>query len=220
MSEDANRCDVLDRRGARFPNATRSLGFLAAILLGSSCFAEDTVTIAALLTQEAAQQLDQNDSLELPANKIAEELPSPGVTLEPAPISIPASTPVPWLDIRPRSLDAEHQLVRASELPADTSALTAAQSTATWMQCYRADFALSDFIRGASFCHRPLHFEDPYLERYGRPLKCMARCPLAHSSVHMIWKTSLAPVSVALDPPWQRQVSGFREPYWSRLLKR
>ncbi|MEO1527609.1 MAG: hypothetical protein AAFX06_19440 [Planctomycetota bacterium] len=216
---------------------------LIAGLTWNPASAEDASSIAELLAQNTPGELGgPATTIALPsAGQVLEEtlaLPAPSQDTQPPMVSVetlsaPAQPPAlrepaptapqttePWLDIRPRSLGPDRELIDSSRLPSDTSQLQHADPIATWNQTYRVDYALSDFIRGASFYHRPLHFEDPYLERYGRTIKCTKRWPAAHSSFHMLWKTSSFPISLTLDPPWQRHRSGFREPYLNRRLKR
>lgn len=170
------------------------------------------------LTVETQDAIEE--SLGLPRGEVILEDLEQSKATEPRsqPRELPATSH--WLEIRPRSIDGNREPIAKADLPEDTSGLPTADSIATLMHTYRADLRLSDFIRGAAFCHRPLHFEDPYLERYGHRVGCANRWPLAHSSFHMIWKTGLLPASVALDPPWRRRLSGFDEPYWSQILKR
>ena len=210
--------------------------FLALMSTSHSTRGEDAETIADLVAEHSPGEVQ---TTELPMSKAkpaittdpsmqsVDVLPVPMIHSEISTASetetlVPIAPRIPtsWLDIRPRSIGPERELVEVAEIPGDTSELPAVDPIATWTHCYRADYALSDFICGASFLHRPLHFEDPYLERYGRTIDCTKRWPAAHSSFHMIWKTSTLPISLAIDPPWQRHRSGFREPYWARFLRR
>ncbi|MEL6108204.1 MAG: hypothetical protein AAFU85_19435 [Planctomycetota bacterium] len=189
--------------------------------IGAFLEADPTVEEVAIEDLTAEEQGSPQKPLAIPNNEVLlEDLPRPVEIQKASNRHVSPSVSRNFLDIRPRSIDGSYQLIATGDLPVDTSDLPKAESIGTLMATYRADLHLSDFIRGASFCHRPLHFEDPYLERYGHAVGCGSRWPLAHSSAHMIWKTGLFPASVAIDPPWRRRRSGFHEPYWSRVLKR
>ncbi|MCC9603438.1 hypothetical protein LOC67_23055 [Stieleria sp. JC731] len=124
-----------------------------------------------------------------------------------------------WLDIRPRNIESEQQeLIATEELPQDDSELPVVNSIQHIYTAARSDFVLRDFMWSGTFCHRPLYFEDPYLERYGMATGCLHRVPAVQSAANISWKTTLLPVSLAFDPPWQKHASGFRQPYWMRAV--
>ena len=119
------------------------------------------------------------------------------------------------------ALNFGNPLVASADVPEDTSGLPPRDRNALWVNGYRADLALGDFICGARFRHHPLWFEDPYLERYGQTASpILRRVPAIHSANHMAWKSVTLPVGIVLDPPWQWHASGFREPYYLRKVRR
>lgn len=141
-----------------------------------------------------------------------DELPTPAIVADSiADIAIDIGPARPWLDIRPRTLDKDDsELVSIDKLPRDKSGLEPQDSTAEWIQLYQADLQLRDIWPGASFCHRPLYYQDASLERCGTIAGPLRHCPSVHSAIHFAWKTGMLPASVAWRPPCRRVKSGCR----------
>lgn len=105
-----------------------------------------------------------------------------------------------WLDIRPRSLE-EQQAVPVTELPKDTSGLPPSMGEPQLAPLYTTDLQPADFCAAASFYHRPLYFEDYYLERYGISRGLCGRIPPVHSGISFLAHTLGLPVSMIHEPP-------------------
>lgn len=200
----------------------RVIQLLLVVIAGAGTYqpvtANDDPSFADLLHKDAVGPPDQST----PFSTAIEVVPSSqNIIDEVSTGSVPASSAnATWLDIRPRAVRTETRiLVSAKDLPEDTSGLPEIDSTVSAPYLCDCDLGLKDFMWGASFCHYPLYFEDPYLERYGMATACVNRAPAVQSAANFAWKTSLLPVSMALDPPWQRQTSGFHQPYWMRTIK-
>lgn len=184
----------------------------------------------------------------LPVPSLRNELPAPrtleveaetleGAPATPAPESLlpppaPLRTPlqgVPstaaqigsggWLDIRPREIDGDGAIVPTDQLPEDTSELAPEETIASLVGLHHADLQLTDIWSGASFCHRPLYFEDARLERYGCISGPLDRWPSVHSAIHFGWKTGVLPIRMAMERPRSCVKSGYKAEPMTRLFK-
>lgn len=131
------------------------------------------------------------------------------VTVQPVEVDGSGKVTAPWLDIRPRTIgDDDATLISSDQLPTDTSGLERQDSVPRLIQLYQADLLMRDIWSGASFCHRPLYFEDQRLERCGSIGTALRHCPSVHSGVHFFWKASSLPISLVIDPPCECVRSG------------
>lgn len=129
----------------------------------------------------------------------------------------PVRSPV---DIRPRNLaQSGGAIVDAADLPQDTSGLLPQDPIPHLVSFHRADVDMRDLWPSASFCHRPLYFEDQRLERYGVIAGPLHRFPSVHSGLHFAWKAGMLPVSMTIDPPWKCMQSGCTPPPLKRLFR-
>ncbi|QDT61449.1 hypothetical protein SV7mr_39850 [Stieleria bergensis] len=122
-----------------------------------------------------------------------------------------------WLDIRPRSIDGETNGLVTKNLPQDRSGMPEGMLHGMPTRTYRTELTMSSYWHGARFCHRPLRFEDPALERYGR---CgegyLGHFPVLRSTGLFMAQSALLPVGLALKPPNKHVWSGPHRPilYW------
>lgn len=204
----------------------RQLGYIAVgLLLGASPQPSDAADRHTESSLTIAQLIERSEQLSSPSDEV---LPAPS---DREPLALRTDRPTDarsnerltshqWLDIRPRSIEGQMgTLVAESDLPEDTSGLPDLHSASLAYVHRQQTNCQNGYYRSGIFCHRPLYFEDPYLERCGQLTACLRRVPSVHSTAHFLWKTSGFPVSLAVDPPWQRHANGFRTPYWIRVLK-
>ncbi|WP_182871091.1 hypothetical protein [Stieleria mannarensis] len=148
------------------------------------------------------------------------EIPPVPEAAEDRSVDYPAQSGGAWLDIRPRGIGPfSRELVADADLPDDTSGLAQEEAIPQLVMLHRADLNMRDFWGGASFCHRPLYFEDNRLERYGAIRGPLCRAPALHSGLHFAWKAGVLPVSAAIDPPCNCVRSGYHTPPLKRLIK-
>lgn len=130
---------------------------------------------------------------------------------------VPTAPQSDWLDIRPRSIDDESNELITENIPQDVSGMPAGMLHGTPTQTYRTELTMSSYWAGARFCHRPLRFEDPALERYGRCGEgCLGHFPVLRSTGLFMTQSALLPVSLAFQPPSHHVWSGPHRPilYW------
>jgi hypothetical protein len=116
----------------------------------------------------------------------------------------PPSTPVAtrnWLDIRARTIDDQRTRIRRDELPEDVSKMEDRPETPLWIDLYAAELRPVDFCASARIFHKPLYFEDRYLERLGVSRGLLGHVPPLRSGVHFMASAALLPLKVLHDPP-------------------
>jgi hypothetical protein len=109
------------------------------------------------------------------------------------------------LDIRPRSIENPDLLVPP---PKDTSGLMAASGPPQIESLYNTDLGPANFCASASFYHRPLYFQDFYLERFGISRGLFGRIPPLRSGINFLGHTAALPLSMFHHPPHSYMSSG------------
>lgn len=121
----------------------------------------------------------------------------------------PQRTTPQWLDIRPKLVDTEQvQLVPKHAVPNDESGLVEIDPIATLCNHHASELNLRDFYRGATFCHRPLYFEDRSLERFGSIGCALKQCPPVHATLHFGFSVLALPAKAVIRRPWNHVPSG------------
>lgn len=121
----------------------------------------------------------------------------------------PAYASRPSLDIRPRYLEEDEEglvpvgLVPAEELPADTSGLPTVPTQGQVLTSYAIDIRPVDICASARFAHKPLYYEDKYLERFGSAPGVLRHADCARSGVHFLWSTATIPLHFWHVRPWE-----------------
>lgn len=137
------------------------------------------------------------------------------IAREPTEVAAPPKTPLkasasrPWLDIRPRGIDAvETKVILAEDLPEDVSGLPALDDAFWAVQLHAANLTYADVAFASSHRYRPLYFEDRLLERYGSITGVLKYCPPLHATAQFAFSTATLPISGVKYPLYRAVGTG------------